>query len=360
MSHHTHRVHLPHRRPTARDQADARLLKRAREDHRGRLRNALIDLAIVVLLIIGASQLGSQLSGVGAALDNTDPGPLVGAVGLEIVSELGFVLAFLLVMDPNRHLFSKRGVGQQIAWAELGGGMLLPAGAAGGPAIAAWALHRVGMEGEVIAQRSLVLLFLNSAVDFLVVILFGLAMYLGVLSGSTNPLLTILPAAIALVVVVAMLHVPKVLLPLARRSAPVHPKLAVVLETLGRGVTGTVAEFRRRDWRLIGPVSYWAFDNAVLYVVLVAVGHPAPVGVVVMSYVVGALGGSVPIPAGLGSIAGMAGLLVAFGVPAGPATSAVLIYQAISIAVAVIGGAVATLFLRRNLKDSELLTASRS
>jgi uncharacterized membrane protein YbhN (UPF0104 family) len=357
-SEHAHRVHIPLHRAKARDHDDARVLKRAGEERRRRLRKALIDLAIVALLIIGASQLTSQLSGVGEALDRTDPEPLIGAVGLEILSEAGFVLGFLLVMDPQGELFSKRRVGREIAWTELGGGMLLPAGAAGGPGIAAWALHKLGMGGDVIAKRSFVLLFLNSAVDFAVVILFGVAMYFGVLSGSTDPLLTIVPAVLAFAAVVAVLLVPNVLLPLSRRWASGRPKLATGLQAVSGGVTGTVDEFRKHDWRLIGPVGYWAFDNAVLYVVLVAVGHPATVGVVVMGYVLGALGGSIPIPAGLGSIAGMAGMLIAFGVPAGPATSAVLIYQAISIGVAVIGGVVSSFFLRRTLKQAELVAAS--
>jgi uncharacterized membrane protein YbhN (UPF0104 family) len=357
-SEYAHRVHFPHHRANSRkERDDAHALKRAQDEHQHRLRKALIDLGIVALLIIGAIQLESQFSGVGAALEKTRPELLILAVGLEILSEFGFVLAFLLVMDPDDRLFSKRMLGRQIAWTELGGGMLLPAGAVGGPGIAAWALNKVGMEGELIAQRSFVLVFLNSAVDFAAVMFFGVTMYFGVLSGSTDPLLTILPAGIAFVVVVGVLLVPRVFLPLARRSSAHHPKAAIVLETLGRGVTGTVGEFRKHDWRLIGPVAYWAFDNAVLYAVFIALGHPPPVGVVVMSYLVGALGGSIPIPAGLGSIAGMAGILVAFGVSVGHATAAVLVYQAISIGVAIVGGAIAYFFLRRNLNHPELRAA---
>jgi uncharacterized membrane protein YbhN (UPF0104 family) len=351
-----HRAHLSLRGSRAAEREEARAVTREHE-HEHRLRNALIDLAIVALLIIGATQLESQFDGIGAALETARPGPLVVGLGVEVLSELGFVLAFLLVMDPDGRLFCQRRVGRHIAWTELGGGMLLPAGAAGGPGIAAWALHKVGMAGEVIAERSLVLLFLNSAVDFVVVIVVGVGLYLGVLTGSTDPALTILPAGIALVVIVLVLLVPRVFLPVARRSSAQHPKVAIVFETLARGVTGTVAEFRDHDWRLIGAVAYWAFDNSVLYLALTAVGHPPPVGVVVMAYVVGALGGSVPIPAGLGSIAGMAGILVAFGMHPGPATAAVLLYQAISIGVAVVGGAIAYLLLRGNLKHPEVRAA---
>src|SRR3977135_1613317 len=107
-SEYAHRVHFPHRRANSRkERDDAHALKRAQDEHQHRLRKALIDLGIVALLIIGAIQLESQFSGVGAALEKTRPELLILAVGLEILSELGFVLAFLLVMDPDDRLFSK-------------------------------------------------------------------------------------------------------------------------------------------------------------------------------------------------------------------------------------------------------------
>src|SRR2546423_1997375 len=129
------------------DGEGARALERAQVEHQHRLRKALIDLALVALLIIGAIQLESQFGGIGAALETARPGPLVLGLGVEVLSELGFVLAFLLVMDPDRRLFSKRRLGRHIAWTQLGGGMLLPAGAAGGPGSAARALHKIGMAG---------------------------------------------------------------------------------------------------------------------------------------------------------------------------------------------------------------------
>ena len=348
-----------HESPARRARDDPRELTRARADQHSRLRNALIDLVIVAALIYAATKLQSQFSGVGAALENASAGPILAAVALEVGSELGFVLAFVLVMDPEGDLFCSRRLGQEIAWTELGASMLLPAGAAGGPGVAAWALSRLGMAGTTIARRSFVLLFLNSAVDFTAVFLFGLAMYLGVLSGSSNPLLTILPAGLALLVLVLVLLVPRVLLPLAERTASSHHRLGLVLEIVAHGVTGTVALLRSRDWRLAGPIAYWALDNAVLYMVFVSLGHTPPVGVVVMSYLIGALGGSVPLPAGIGSILGMVGLLVAFDVPTGEATAAVLVYQAISLGVAAIGGTLAFLLMRRNFRQPPQAATSR-
>jgi putative heme transporter len=347
-----------HRIAGRRARDDPNELKEARADQHSRLRNAVIDLVIVAALLYAASKLQSQFSGVGTALSHASAGPIVAAVGLEVCSEVGFVLAFVMVMDPERDLFCTRHLGREIAWTELGASVLLPAGAAGGPGVAAWALNKLGMAGTTIAQRSFVLLFLNSAVDFSAVIVFGVTMYVGLLAGSTDPLLTILPAGIALAVLVFVLLVPRVVLPLAGRTSSRHHKISLGLEAVGRGVTGTVAILRSGDWRLVGPIAYWALDNAVLYMAFVGLGHAPPVGVVVMSYLIGALGGSIPLPAGIGSILGMVGLLVAFGVPTGDAAAAVLIFQAISIGVPTVGGTIAFLLLRRSFKQPTSAAAS--
>jgi hypothetical protein len=68
---------------------------------------------------------------------------------------------------------------------------------------------------------------------------------------------------------------------------------------------------------------------------------------VVMAYIIGALGGSIPLPAGIGAIGGIAGMLILFGVGRSPAVAAVLIYEAVGLVVPLIGGAVAYLLLRR-------------
>jgi hypothetical protein len=68
-----------------------------------------------------------------------------------------------------------------------------------------------------------------------------------------------------------------------------------------------------------------------------------------MAYVIGALGGSLPLPAGAGTIGGVAGMLIVYGVPHGPAIAAVLLHQAIGLIVPVIGGAIAYTILRRRL-----------
>jgi hypothetical protein len=75
--------------------------------------------------------------------------------------------------------------------------------------------------------------------------------------------------------------------------------------------------------------------------------------VVLMSYIIGALGGSLPLPAGAGSIGGMVGMLILYGVAHGPAFVAVVLYQAIGLLVPIAGGGIAYLFLHGALSASQ-------
>ena len=86
----------------------------------------------------------------------------------------------------------------------------------------------------------------------------------------------------------------------------------------------------------------------VLWSAFIAINaHPAPgFAVVLMAYIIGALGGSAPLPAGIGSIGGMVGMLILYGVQHNAAVVAVLLYQAIGQLVPLVGGGIAYLFLR--------------
>jgi uncharacterized membrane protein YbhN (UPF0104 family) len=67
-----------------------------------------------------------------------------------------------------------------------------------------------------------------------------------------------------------------------------------------------------------------------------------------MAYVIGALGGSIPLPAGIGAVGGIAGMLILYGVSRNAAVAAVLLYEAVGLIVPLIGGGIAYLFLRRS------------
>jgi uncharacterized protein (TIRG00374 family) len=96
------------------------------------------------------------------------------------------------------------------------------------------------------------------------------------------------------------------------------------------------------DWKLVGALAYYVFDNAVLWAAFHAYGHTPPLAVLVMGYLVGSLAGALPLPAGLGAVdGGLIGALVLYGAPPAPAAAAVLLYRGISLSVPLALGGVA-------------------
>ena len=88
-----------------------------------------------------------------------------------------------------------------------------------------------------------------------------------------------------------------------------HPKRASAIEALADAVEDTKRLLTHRDGlrAVLGAIGYLGFDVFVLWSAFLAIGtHPTPTfAVVLMAYIIGALGGSIPLPAGVGSIGGM-------------------------------------------------------
>ena len=73
-----------------------------------------------------------------------------------------------------------------------------------------------------------------------------------------------------------------------------------------------------------------------------------------MGYLIGQLGGLLPIPGGIGGIdGGLFGALVCLGTPAAATAAAVLAYRVILFWLPLIVGAIAFLSLRRGLNDPD-------
>jgi uncharacterized protein (TIRG00374 family) len=87
---------------------------------------------------------------------------------------------------------------------------------------------------------------------------------------------------------------------------------------------------RRHPAVIAGAIGYWAFDNAVLIATFAAFGVTLPLTVVLMGYLIGQLGGLLPLPGGVGGIdGGLIGVLVLYGAPAAVTVAAVLAYRLI-------------------------------
>ena len=87
---------------------------------------------------------------------------------------------------------------------------------------------------------------------------------------------------------------------------------------------------------------------AVLGALFAACGHPIPIDVLVLGYIIGCLANTLPVPGGFGVLeAGLDGTLVAYGAPATDAAAAVVVYHAIAFWIPSLGGLLGYALLRR-------------
>jgi uncharacterized membrane protein YbhN (UPF0104 family) len=279
---------------------------------------------------------------------------VLSALALEVLSEVGYVISWRSIVDPDDLLGrDQRGVrtSTHAAWAQLGAGMVVPGGSLASIGVGAWILRRLGMSGKAIAERQFNLSFLNTAVDAFALIAFGVGLAIGIFAGARSLLLTLVPAVLAASGIAAVLLIAPGATSYSARVESDHPKLASAIASISNAVAATEQIVIHRDRRrgLLGALAYLGFDALVLWTAFVAIhAHPIPgFPVVVMAYIIGALGGSIPLPAGIGAVGGIAGMLVLYGVGRGPAVAAVLIYEAVGLLVPLVGGAVAYLLLRR-------------
>jgi uncharacterized membrane protein YbhN (UPF0104 family) len=297
------------------------------------------------------------------SLERVSPEWILVAVALETLSEFGFVLSWRSIIDPE-NLLVRDGRGRRTAtraaWAQLGGGMLVPGGSLASIGVGAWILRHFGMPAKMIAQRQFNLSFVNTAVDALALIAFGLGLATGTFPGTRDPLLTVVPAAVAAGAIAAALVISRRAATFAERLNDDHPKAAASISSVAGAVHDTEQIlFHRGGMRsLIGALAYLGFDALVLWTAFSAIHTQPPPGfaVVMMAYIIGALGASIPLPAGIGAVGGITGMLIVYGVGHNPAVAAVVIYEAIGLLVPLLGGAIAYAFLKRQFGPMQTVT----
>jgi len=334
-------------------------LRLALEQARSHLKRRALELAGFLLVTYVVLKLVPAFEQALHALETASWEWIVALLAVEVLSEVGFVFAWGRIVDPDGLLAGQGGrrMDQHVAWMQLGGGLVLPGGTWGGMGAGGVILHRFGMTTEVIAERQFNLSFLNTCIDALALVVFGVGLATGAFSGEANLLLTLLPAAVAGGAVVAVALLAPRLAGYAERLRAKHAKVAATLATLSAAVGDTKRLFHRGAWTpILGAVTYLALEVTVLWLSFRAV-HADPVPafpIVVMAYIIGALGGSIPLPASAGTIGGVAGMLIVYGVAHQAALPAVLLHQAIGLLVPVIGGAIAYAVIRRRLGPMHL------
>jgi uncharacterized membrane protein YbhN (UPF0104 family) len=334
-------------------EADGSARDRALARHTRRLRNSVVSLAVFCVLVVLLLLAIPGLRSAGERATDANAGWVAAGIGLEVLSCVGYVVLFELVFDTLR-----RRLAQLLSLSELAVNSVVSASGLGGIALGAWVLSTQGYSAAGIARRSVVMFVLTSAANVAAVIVIGVPMYIGLLHGSTNVRLTLVPALAAAAAIAGTLA----LAAWARRAAMREGNRrrgAGALMALGDGVGDAVRMIRDLDPRLLGAVAYWLLDNLVLYAALRAFGSAPSIWVVCMAYLVGMLANSIPIPGGFVAVeGGLVGMLLLFDVrPASQVLAAVLIYRAISLWIPAIVGSLAFLGLRRELAKPVVASA---
>jgi uncharacterized membrane protein YbhN (UPF0104 family) len=326
-------------------------------------RTVIVGVVFVVLCIAFLAVVLPQLAGLGDTwkqVKDGDPVWLLVAVVFTALSFGGYVMLFqgVYVRDGFRLTALES---YEITMAGLAATRVFAAGGAGGIALTAWALRRAGMPKRVVADQTLAFLVLTYGVYMAAVVVGGFGLYFGILPGSDDWAITLLPAMIGLIAfAIAMLAslTPPDLQKRLDGYASHHGRWARIAQkganlpaSISAGIRISVGLVRAGDPALIGSIAYWGFNIAVLWASFKAFGDAPPWAVIVMGYFVGMLANLLPLPGGVGGVdGGMIGAFVAFGGESRDSiVVAVLTYRLFAFYLPTIPGAIAYLQLRRTV-----------
>jgi uncharacterized membrane protein YbhN (UPF0104 family) len=310
--------------------------------------------ALVVLVAAGFLALPALAGAPARLVDGC--GDWIAAAGvLELLSAVGFVVLFKLVFAAS--ISWRRSV--PAALRALGATTILPGGGLIGPTMGAWSTNEDKPSLSRLTRATTTFVILTNAPGAVVLAAVGILLWLGLPDGPHQSTLTILPALLAVGLLTGTW--------LAGRSSHRQPPssrrrlgshlLAKPVSAMGDGISDARALVTARDWKLIGAVAYYAFDNAVLWAAFHAFARPPAIGVIVMGYLVGSLASALPVPGGLGAVdGGLIGALVLYGSPAPSAAAAVLLYRGLSLALPVVLGAVGCASLSPRLRAQPRFT----
>jgi uncharacterized membrane protein YbhN (UPF0104 family) len=277
---------------------------------------------------------------------------------LEVLSFVSYVALFRGVFVRGDSRIGWR-ASYEITMAGLAATRLFASAGAGGVALTAWALRRSGLEARIVAGRMIAFMALLYAVYMGVLVICGVGLYLGVFPGSNPFAITMIPAIFGAAAILIFLGVSLLSGDVDRlvkgwgshgRLGRIAVHVAAAPAAAASGVRTAIDLVRTRDPQLLGAIGWWGFDIAVLWASFHAFGGSPPTAVVIMSYFVGMVGNTLPLPGGIGGVdGGMIGAFTAFGVPVQLAVVAVLAYRGFAFWLPTLPGAVAYLQLRRTV-----------
>jgi putative heme transporter len=323
---------------------------------------------VVLLLVIGIYVLLPNIVGLEDSIERLGQ---ANAMWVAIALVFG-ILMFFSYVALFRGVVGER---IQLAWQEsyeitmagLAATRLFSAGGAGGIVLTYWALRRAGMPRRESACRMMACLVLLYSVYLLTLVVDGILLRTGLISGDNPVGLTIVPAAIAGGIIALFLAI--ALLPddFERRIANFSQgyryarwarRLATVPATLATGTRTAIAFARDPSsggLAVVGAIGFWAANIGILWASFHAYGVEVPLGVVVQGFFIGMVANLFPFaPGGVGAVdAGMIGTFVLFGQPGSEVFTAVLTYRLIAFWLPIPPGIVAFFQLRQTVRRWE-------
>ena len=330
-------------------------------------RRLLYFVAILVLGIVAIYVVFPNIVGFEDSLEKMDEATwywIVVAIGFNLLAFASYVALFRGIlggmMGEKFHERLDTRTSYLITMAGLAATRIFSAAGVGGLVVTYWALRKAGMERRRAACRMVAFLALTYVFYLAALIIFGVLLRTGVLPGANPPGGTIVPAAVAGVVLVLLGLIALIPGDVERRLAEFSEgyrgarfakRLAKGPATLATGVRTAIAYVRhpRRGFVAIaGALGFWAANIGILWASFEAYGADVPFGVLVLGFFVGMAANLIPSPAGgVGSVdAGMIAAFVLFDIPTATVFAAVLTYRVIAFWLPIPLGIIAYVQLR--------------
>ena len=322
-------------------------------------------MVLIVVLLIGIYFLFPKLVGLGDAmskLGDAEPMWIAIAIGFNVLAFATYIALFKAVVG-GRALRLTWLETYEINMAGVAATLLFSAGGAGGIALTYWSLRKAGMRRRDVARRMVAFISLHYAFYPIALIICGILLRTGVVNGADDVELTIIPAAVAGVLLVLGLLIALIPTDVERRLQPfAHGEkakhflknAAKVPATLGEGfrfAMGLFAHPSSGGLAVLGAAGYWAASIGVLWASFHAFGLHVPLAVVVQGFFLGMVANLFPLaPAGVGAVdAGMIGAFVLFGIPEETVFPAILIFRLVAFWMPIPPGIVAFFQLRKTV-----------
>ena len=333
-------------------------------------RKLFSGMLLVLLLVIAIYVLFPKIVGADEAVSNLDEATwywILIAIGFNVVAFGAYVALFHGVLGGTRedevHRRLDLRASYQITMAGLAATRIFSAAGAGGIVLTYWALRKAGMPRRRAGCRMVAFLVLTYFVYTACLVVFGVLLRTGVLSGPAPLAGTVVPAAIAGGIIVLFLLIALIPNDFERRIQHYAQgyrrirylkRLATVPATLAMGTRTAIAYIRhprRGIFAVGGAFGFWAANIGILWASFKAFGGEVPFGVLVQGFFLGMAANLIPSPAGgVGAVdAGMIGAFTLFGIDEAVVFPAVLTYRVIAFWLPIPPGIVAFLQLRKTV-----------